>query len=78
MLCSDSPPAKRDVASSFPAARLVAAGGKLSAGCAGLFKWQTDFGYYTGGNPSAGGQSPTGWIPGVDGYLLRTQFTFMF
>ena len=41
-------------------------------------KWQTDISYYQGGNPAAGGQSPAGYIPGVDGYLLRTQIELFF
>ena len=43
-----------------------------------LVKWQTDISYYQGGNPASGGQSPTGFIPGVDGYMLRTQIQFSF
>jgi len=27
-----------------------------------LFKWQTDFSIYDGGNPAGGGQSPAGFI----------------
>ena len=41
-------------------------------------KWQTDVGFYNGGNPGAAAQSLTGVIPGVDGYLLRTQFQLTF
>jgi hypothetical protein len=41
-------------------------------------KWQTDFGIYEGGNPAAGGTSITGYIPGVDGYLLRSQIQLFF
>jgi hypothetical protein len=41
-------------------------------------KWQTDIGYYQGGNPAAGGMSPTGFIPGVDGWLFRTQIQVAF
>jgi hypothetical protein len=41
-------------------------------------KWQTDLSWYNGGNPAAGGQSPAGFIPGVDGYMLRTQVQFAF
>jgi len=41
-------------------------------------KWQTDVGYYMGGNPASGFQAASTWIPGVDGWLLRTQLTFMF
>jgi len=36
-------------------------------------KFQTDLGFYNGGNPAAGGQSPAGFIPGVDGWLVRSQ-----
>jgi hypothetical protein len=38
-----------------------------------LVKWQTDVSFYSGGNPAANGQSPAGFIPGADGYMLRTQ-----
>lgn len=41
-------------------------------------KWQSDISFYNGGNPSVGGQSPAGFIPGVDGYLLRTQIQLAF
>lgn len=41
-------------------------------------KWQTDIGFYQGGNPAAGGQSPDGFIAGADGWLLRTQLQFAF
>jgi hypothetical protein len=43
-----------------------------------LCKWQTDFSWYNGGNPAAGGQSPAGFIPGVDGYMVRSQIQFGF
>jgi hypothetical protein len=43
-----------------------------------LVKWQTDFGIYHGGNPAANGQSPAGYIPGVDGWMVRTQVQFAF
>jgi Phosphate-selective porin O and P len=43
-----------------------------------LVKWQTDFSLYHGGNPAAGGQSPAGFIPGVDGYMVRSQIQFAF
>jgi hypothetical protein len=43
-----------------------------------LVKWQTDLSYYNGGNPASGGQSPAGFIPGVDGWMLRTQLQFGF
>src|SRR5262245_13748568 len=36
-------------------------------------KWQNDISFYNGGNPSGGGQSAAGFIPGVDGYLVRSQ-----
>jgi hypothetical protein len=41
-------------------------------------KLQTDLSFYRGGNPSQGGQSPTGFIPGVDGWLLRSQIQLAF
>jgi hypothetical protein len=41
-------------------------------------KWSTDLSFYNGGNPAAGGQSPAGFIPGVDGYMLRTQLQLAF
>jgi hypothetical protein len=41
-------------------------------------KWQTDFSWYNGGNPAAGGQSPAGFIPGVDGWMVRSQVQFAF
>ncbi len=41
-------------------------------------KWQTDLSFYNGGNPATGGQSPAGFIPGVDGYLVRTQIQLFF
>ncbi len=43
-----------------------------------LVKWQTNVSYYNGGNPAAGGQSPAGFIPGVDGWMLRTQIQLAF
>jgi hypothetical protein len=43
-----------------------------------LVKWQLDFSLYNGGNPAAGGQSPAGFIPGVDGYMVRTQVQLQF
>jgi hypothetical protein len=43
-----------------------------------FLKWQTDFGFYTGGNPAAGGQPAAGFIPGEDGWLLRTQIQLWF
>ena len=41
-------------------------------------KWQTDVGVYTGGNPAANGSSPAGYIPGVNGYEVRTQIQVFF
>jgi hypothetical protein len=41
-------------------------------------KWQTDLSWYNGGNPDPGGQSPAGFIPGVDGWMLRTQVQLQF
>jgi hypothetical protein len=44
-----------------------------------MVKWQTDFSVYTGsGNPSQGGQSPAGFIPGVNGYMIRSQIQLQF
>lgn len=43
-----------------------------------LLKWQTDLGLYRGGNPTIGGAAATGFIPGVDGYMLRTQLQVAF
>jgi hypothetical protein len=43
-----------------------------------LLKWTTDVGLYTGGNPAGAGASAAGFIPGVDGWLLRTQFQIVF
>ncbi len=43
-----------------------------------LAKWQTDFSIYEGGNPAAGGQSPAGYIPGVDGWQIRSQIQLAF
>jgi hypothetical protein len=41
-------------------------------------KWQTDLGFYQGGNPAGGGQSAAGFIPGLDGYMVRTQIQLAF
>ncbi len=41
-------------------------------------KWQTDVGYYSGGNPAKNGQAAAGFINGVDGYEVRTQIQFAF
>jgi hypothetical protein len=44
-----------------------------------LLKWQTDISWYTGGgNPAAGGQSAAGFIPGVDGWQVRSQIQLAF
>jgi hypothetical protein len=43
-----------------------------------LWKWQTDFGVYEGGNPAGGGQSIAGFVSGADGYLIRSQFQMFF
>jgi hypothetical protein len=43
-----------------------------------LLKWQSDFNIYEGGNPAGGGQSTAGFIPGSDGWLLRTQLVLSF
>lgn len=43
-----------------------------------LLKWQTDFSWYDGGNPAGGGTSAAGFIPGADGWLLRTQLQLAF
>jgi hypothetical protein len=43
-----------------------------------LVKWQTDLSFYHGGNPASNGQGAAGFIPGVDGWMLRTQFQFAF
>ncbi len=41
-------------------------------------KWQTDVGFYRGGNPAGGGASLAGFQTGLDGYLIRTQFVLFF
>ena len=41
-------------------------------------KWQTDFSVYRGGNPAQGGQSLAGFIPGVDGWMVRSQIQLAF
>jgi hypothetical protein len=43
-----------------------------------LLKWQTDFSVYNGGNPAVGGQSAAGFIPGVDGWMVRSQIQLGF
>jgi hypothetical protein len=41
-------------------------------------KWQTDLSFYDGGNPAVGGQSPAGFLPGTDGWMVRTQIQLAF
>jgi hypothetical protein len=43
-----------------------------------LLKWQTDISWYEGGNPAGGASSPAGFIPGLDGWMLRTQIQLWF
>lgn len=43
-----------------------------------LLKWQTDFGVYQGGNPAANAFGIAGFVPGIEGYLVRTQFQLAF
>jgi len=45
-----------------------------------LLKWQTDVGFFDGGNPAGtpAGAGVTGWIAGADGYLIRTQVQLAF
>jgi hypothetical protein len=45
-----------------------------------LLKWQTDVGYYNGGNPAGSGAAAAtaGFVPGADGYLVRTQMQLAF
>ncbi len=43
-----------------------------------LLKWSSDVNWYQGGNPAAGGASPAGYIPGVDGWMVRTQLQMAF
>src|SRR5262249_51306668 len=43
-----------------------------------LWKWQTDFSLYDGGNPAGEGSSLAGFIPGVDGFMVRTQLQLFF
>jgi hypothetical protein len=41
-----------------------------------LLKWQTDVGFYTGGNPASA--SAAGFINNADGWLVRTQIQMAF
>jgi hypothetical protein len=43
-----------------------------------LVKWTTDCLYYRGGNPAGNEQAPGGDIPGVNGWLFRTQIQIAF
>ncbi len=43
-----------------------------------LVKWQNDIGFYHGGNPASNGQSNAGFIPGVDGWMFRSQVQLAF
>lgn len=43
-----------------------------------LVKWSSDFSVYQGGNPAAGGASPSGYLPGVNGWMVRTQIQLAF
>jgi hypothetical protein len=43
-----------------------------------LIKWTNDFSYYRGGNPAGNGAAPAGFIPGVDGWLIRSQVQIAF
>jgi hypothetical protein len=43
-----------------------------------LVKWQTDISWYQGGNPSAGAEILAGFLPGVDGYMVRSQIQLAF
>jgi len=43
-----------------------------------LVKWTTDFNYYRGGNPAGNGAAPGGFLPGVDGWLVRSQLQIAF
>ncbi|HEY7158625.1 MAG TPA: hypothetical protein VH575_32070 [Gemmataceae bacterium] len=43
-----------------------------------LVKWSTNMAWYRGGNPAIGGQSPVGFVPGVDGWLVETQLQLAF
>src|SRR5437660_4917722 len=41
-------------------------------------KWQTDFSIYDGGNPAVQGGSIAGFIPGEDGFMVRSQIQLFF
>jgi hypothetical protein len=41
-------------------------------------KWTSDISFYNGGNPAGNGQAAAGFIPGVDGYLIRSQLQINF
>ena len=43
-----------------------------------LLKWQTDFSIYDGGNPAVQAGSIAGFIPGEDGFLVRSQIQLFF
>ena len=43
-----------------------------------LLKWQTDVGIVDGGNPAGSGTPIAAWIPGADGYFIRTQLQLAF
>ncbi|MBV9122665.1 MAG: hypothetical protein JO112_04855 [Planctomycetes bacterium] len=43
-----------------------------------LLKWQSDVGFYEGGNPANPGASYPGFLAGADGILFRTQFCLLF
>jgi hypothetical protein len=43
-----------------------------------LVKWQTDISWYQGGNPAAGGETLACFLPGVDGYMVRSQIQLAF
>jgi hypothetical protein len=43
-----------------------------------LVKWQNDLSYYRGGNPAGNGAAPAGFLPGVDGWMIRSQIQLAF
>jgi hypothetical protein len=43
-----------------------------------LLRLCTDLSFYEGGNPAGGAVSPGSFIPGVDGWLVRTRLQFAF